>query len=56
MLKKSKNRKEVTPKYYKCNQCLGYILLSKKKSHQCETPSEEKVFENLEEDPREAWH
>ncbi len=42
-------------KYFKCNQCLGYILTSKKKSHHCEVPSEETVFQNLEEEPREAW-
>jgi hypothetical protein len=55
MAKKSKIRKKISAKYYKCNQCRGYILLAKKKSHHCVIPTEEAIFENLEDEPREAW-
>ena len=55
MATKSKHLKSKSSKYYKCKQCLGYVLNSRRKSHRCEKPSEESVFENLVEEPREAW-
>lgn len=55
MAKKSKVRKKAPLKYFKCSQCLGYIPLTKKKSHHCEIPTEEAVFQNLEDEPRDAW-
>lgn len=55
MAPKSKPLKSKTSKYFKCKQCLGYVLNSRRRAHRCEKPSEENVFANLEEEPREAW-
>jgi hypothetical protein len=41
--------------YFKCEQCLGYFKVSKKKLHACVKPSEALLVQHLNDDAREAW-